>query len=338
MARSLMRRSASLVGSPRCQVCSAMPPTPIGFCSLCSGPATKPSREMDKCAVMRGIPYRLQPGRRLIGRQVAGYRGAVPRPACFPCQRVTTAARSTASADSLISGTRYLLTASTVGWPNTFTIRPGSRHRPAEGAFDVVGHRLPIESAWLVPIAGPVAENFLKCDVHLRVRFTGAQSLIERDLVDRILEGFHQAVLARILLMPLERIPRKTVVPVLPPENHVRVFVDERGRTVRRPGLRQAVAGSDVDSCGVVHRLALGLVGREVESGARGRLSSRTRPLQIPATAVLLDAAGSCCRTSGSPRSARCRTETGRRAPSSRAGRRPSRTSRSSRATPCAPS
>src|SRR4051794_1260071 len=45
-------RAASSVTSPRCQVWSSRPPTPSGLSLLWSGPATKPSREMDMWQVV----------------------------------------------------------------------------------------------------------------------------------------------------------------------------------------------------------------------------------------------------------------------------------------------
>src|SRR3954454_19211641 len=45
--------------SPRCQVCTSLPPFPSGFSRLWSGPATKPSSEIDMWQVVSDIATRL---------------------------------------------------------------------------------------------------------------------------------------------------------------------------------------------------------------------------------------------------------------------------------------
>src|SRR6478752_1643887 len=56
ISQSAAVASASFArGSPICQRCSSMPPMPRPFSRLCSGPATKPSSEMDMWQVVSCI-------------------------------------------------------------------------------------------------------------------------------------------------------------------------------------------------------------------------------------------------------------------------------------------
>src|SRR6476659_6688417 len=56
MSHSFATLSASLArGSPMCQPCSSSPRLPRGFSRLWSGPATKPSSEIDMWQVVSGI-------------------------------------------------------------------------------------------------------------------------------------------------------------------------------------------------------------------------------------------------------------------------------------------
>src|SRR4029453_16017809 len=59
-------------GSPMCQPCSSSPRLPRGFCRLWSGPATKPSNEIDMWQGVSDTAKLLSGGERQALRTIAG--------------------------------------------------------------------------------------------------------------------------------------------------------------------------------------------------------------------------------------------------------------------------